>query len=1137
MFLASDDRLPSAAVHRTTADLFHTQALHDPHALKAAPGTRTKDMNNTHCKRNLPARALAIMAALLLTSAVSAAPPLPYAKGPLLDAIDAMPEGSWARLNANSYSNAWTPAELRPLYGNSSNPTPEKIIGAWSSFAWDSTRGDLILYGGGHANYGGNDVYRWRARSLAWERAALPSETQFLGSGTYLSIDGANAAPSSAHTYDNAVYLPHVDRYLNFGGALYNTGGNYVIPSESDPTILRQTGPYLFDPSRADPDKVGGTTGSHVQRVAPFADVVGGEMWENRDIHKHLAGTPLPRSHVNGCTAYSQTPGTHDVIYVGARSGGTALALYRYEITDLDNPWSDSFTQVGRYWTGTSGQTTCAHDPVANIVLRTGNNTSPFLYWDLATAGPSNNDRKVSVTGSVADFVTWLNYIGRLVHHCAMDYDPNRAHFLLWCGAGEVWSVVPPNPLSTEGWTVTAISAPAGEVPPNNVGVGILGKWKYIPGFDVFMGLENSTNGNIWVYKPLGWVRPTASGDGEDSGGGGDGSGEEPPPPANVAPVVAITSPQGNLAVTTGDVLTFGATATDSDGTVTMVTFRINGSAIAITNGAPYAASWTALAAGSYNLTVDAVDDDGASASATPITITVTDPAPPPGEGPQTTRLRQGENGYSGVRDTYLSNYGKTTNYGSSVKLDLDRSNYAPLIRFAVFASEGGPVPDGAVIESAKLRLYKGSYDSAIALHRMLKPWSESEATWNRASASASWSSPGANAAGSDYRATPEAQVSAPWSAGWIEFDIGAAIAAPDFASANYGWKLIAGAGNSNRKEFRSSNHAVDPATRPTLEIVWRAAGDDDDGGGDDGGGEEPPAENQSPTVSLMSPAQGTTAVVGEALTLTASAADSDGSVTSVEFRVNGTAVGTTSASPYSTTWTPTVDGTYLITAIATDDDGARSESQALTVLASTPTPPPDPGTGGTVILQRALDGYAGVRDTYLSNYHKTSNFGATARIDLDKSNYVPLIRFAIFQSEGGPVPDGATIESATLHLYKGNYDSVIAAHAMLTPWVESEATWNRPSIGATWQAAGAGGAGLDYVSTADAQVSAPWSAGGIVLDVTERVRTFATGQANRGWRLVAVSGNSNRKQFASSESTSTTEFRPRLEIRWSMPN
>ena len=79
----------------------------------------------------------------------------------LLSILNTTPEGTWVQVNLNSYSEAWTPEELRPLY-LTSNPDPSKIAYAWPSFAWDSNRGDLILYGGGHANYSGNDVYRWR---------------------------------------------------------------------------------------------------------------------------------------------------------------------------------------------------------------------------------------------------------------------------------------------------------------------------------------------------------------------------------------------------------------------------------------------------------------------------------------------------------------------------------------------------------------------------------------------------------------------------------------------------------------------------------------------------------------------------------------------------------------------------------------------------------------------------------------------------------------------------------------------------------------------------------------------------------------------------------------------------------------
>ncbi len=453
------------------------------------------------CRRTCLSHLLAAISGLTL--AAPAAAQVPYAEGPLLDIVRSMPAGSWQRVNSNSFSDVWTPSSLRPL-NKSGNPTPSKIIAAWSSFAWDSNRGDLILYGGGHANYSGNDVYRWRSRTLRWERVALPSEIKYLGSNVYTAVDGVNAAPTSAHTYDNAVFLPLFDRYLNFGGAIYNTGGAYVRRSESDSTKFRRTGPYFADLSRAHSAKVGGTTGSHVKRVASYPDIVGARLWQNRDIPKNLSGQSQPRSHVSGCTAYSYESDTKDVVYVAARrsSGGTAMDLFRYEVGDLTRPGTDRITKVGIYWSSPSAQTTCALDPVARAVVKTGSNTSPFFFWNLATAGTNNREQRVSVTGSVASFTSWLESVGRQIRHCAMDHDPNGRRFMIWCGGGTVWSLKAPSPLSTTGWQMTRHRPATSSVPSGLVGTGLLGRWEYIPGFDVFIGLQDSRNGHIWVYKP-----------------------------------------------------------------------------------------------------------------------------------------------------------------------------------------------------------------------------------------------------------------------------------------------------------------------------------------------------------------------------------------------------------------------------------------------------------------------------------------------------------------------------------------------------------------------------------------------------------------------------------------------------------
>ena len=411
----------------------------------------------------------------------------------LIETIAALPEGNWARVNENSFSDVWTPGELRPLEGRG-NPKPEKIILAWSSFAWDSKRGLLVLCGGGHANYSGNDVYFWGGVTRRWERAALPSEITQDDLGNWRAIDGVDAAPSSAHTYDNSVYLRVADRFLTYGGAAYNNGGAYKRQTGSTD---RKTGPYSFDTSKVDPMKVGGTTGSHVQRVAPHPEAVGGEMWVNRDVYGFFPTASLPSNFVKGAMGYSEEGGK-DVVYVSARSGSTALALYKHTIHDADDPSLDTFEQVGRYFGGINDQGAGAYDPILNIFVRTSGER--LTYWDLNTPGPKNRNvvfDPIDVSGS---FVLDRGF--------GMDYDPVRAQFVLWGGGSQVWVLRLPTEVGPDGWVVEEQPAPTSEVPITHVGSGVLGKWKYIPNLDVFLALQDVQAGNIWLYKPIGWLPP-----------------------------------------------------------------------------------------------------------------------------------------------------------------------------------------------------------------------------------------------------------------------------------------------------------------------------------------------------------------------------------------------------------------------------------------------------------------------------------------------------------------------------------------------------------------------------------------------------------------------------------------------------
>jgi uncharacterized repeat protein (TIGR01451 family) len=84
---------------------------------------------------------------------------------------------------------------------------------------------------------------------------------------------------------------------------------------------------------------------------------------------------------------------------------------------------------------------------------------------------------------------------------------------------------------------------------------------------------------------------------------------------------------------------------------------------------------------------------------------------------------------------------------------------------------------------------------------------------------------------------------------------------------------------------------------------------------------------NAPPTVSITTPAGGSIFTAPTDLTINASASDSDGTISKVEFYQGATLLGTVLTSPYSYTWSNAPAGTYSITAKATDNLGAMTTS------------------------------------------------------------------------------------------------------------------------------------------------------------------------------------------------------------------
>jgi glucose/arabinose dehydrogenase len=84
---------------------------------------------------------------------------------------------------------------------------------------------------------------------------------------------------------------------------------------------------------------------------------------------------------------------------------------------------------------------------------------------------------------------------------------------------------------------------------------------------------------------------------------------------------------------------------------------------------------------------------------------------------------------------------------------------------------------------------------------------------------------------------------------------------------------------------------------------------------------------NQPPTAAITNPAEGASFAAPANITIDATASDADGSVAKVEFFHDSTKIGEDTTAPYSVVWSGATAGSYALTAIATDNQGAQTTS------------------------------------------------------------------------------------------------------------------------------------------------------------------------------------------------------------------
>jgi len=390
-------------------------------------------------------------------------------------------------------------------------------------------------------------------------------------------------------------------------------------------------------------------------------------------------------------------------------------------------------------------------------------------------------------------------------------------------------------------------------------------------------------------------------------------------PPPNTSPSVALTSPSSGATFTAPATIALAASASDSDGTVTRVEFYAGTTLLGSDTTSPFAFNWTNVAAGTYSLSARATDDDGATTASAAISVTVNPSAPTGLPSPWQSQ----DIGAVGAAGSATASGGTFTVRGAGADIwnGADAFHYvwqpfngdATLIaRVATVEFVANWVKAGVMIRESL------TADSPHAL--MLVSAGKGLAFQRRV------------ARGGISTTTSGGAGVAP---AWVKLERrGNTISA--FRSADgVTWTLV----DSDTFTMPASvyvglavsSHDATRTATVTFDNVSVAGG----------GTPPPPPPNVSPSVSMTNPSPGATFTAPASVTLRATASDTDGTVSRVEFYNGTTLLGSDTTSPYEVNWTDIAAGTYTLTARAIDDDGGATMSSAVTITVNPATPPP----------------------------------------------------------------------------------------------------------------------------------------------------------------------------------------------------
>ena len=372
-------------------------------------------------------------------------------------------DGGWCEIRAESdepsISSVWpsSPSSMpRKLHMTTG---PQSILIAWNSAAFDKDRSLMYFTGGGHADYGGNEVYEFDLNAGEWTRLTSPSPLNQL----YILRDyhqsesrpwrrlcwmpDVTKVPASTHTYDGLIFSEHTSSIF-----LYVTGAanGACIEDEDDshrddPNVVGQgrglaIGWYEFNPSRSEIRN--GLNPLAWKKVFDPAVLKSASVTAGYPVSVELAGGRL----VFGSS-------THTVVYDPTRPDATELKSFSRQAD-----WGDGL-QV--------------YDEKRNLI------------WSL--------HRRILLAFD-AQKGELVRKINAAISHGKSLAINGQGLLISWDGTSGIWLLDPDD--KPPSWQLLDWSGSGPTVGDRRV----YGKWVYLKEHDVFAGIATHKTG-FWIYK------------------------------------------------------------------------------------------------------------------------------------------------------------------------------------------------------------------------------------------------------------------------------------------------------------------------------------------------------------------------------------------------------------------------------------------------------------------------------------------------------------------------------------------------------------------------------------------------------------------------------------------------------------